>query len=120
MEHYVVFVQCGGSLPDDTTEDRATLTVGAYVRAPAQWLTTNGTPGAVLVGRISEARPQLGRSRPRFRTPAREQTHMWIAVFTFAVTVAVACGMAAMLLQSDLTSDNGGRSFLGGLVARRR
>jgi hypothetical protein len=37
------------------------MTAGAGVRAPAQWLFTNGMPGAILAGRISQARPQFAR-----------------------------------------------------------
>jgi hypothetical protein len=39
------------------------MTAGAGVRAPAQWLFTNGMPGAILAGRISQARPQFDCSR---------------------------------------------------------
>ena len=39
------------------------MTADACVRASAQWLLTNGTPGTVLAGRISQARPQFDRSR---------------------------------------------------------
>jgi len=39
------------------------VTADACVRASAQWLLTNDTPGAVPAGRISQARPQLDRSR---------------------------------------------------------
>ena len=48
---------------DETTDGKATVTADACVRASAQWLVTNGTPGAVLAGRISQARPQFDRSR---------------------------------------------------------
>ena len=48
---------------DETTDGKATVTADACVRASAQWLVTNGTPGAVLAGRISQERPQFDRSR---------------------------------------------------------
>src|SRR5262245_28870824 len=50
-------------LRNEAPEGHATLTAGACVRASAQWPLTNGTPGAVPGGRISQARPHFGRSR---------------------------------------------------------
>jgi len=41
-----VFASTRGGLLDETTEGRATVTADACVRASAQWLLTNGTPGA--------------------------------------------------------------------------
>jgi hypothetical protein len=58
-----LFASTGGGLLDETTEGNATVTADACVRALAQWLLTNGTPGAVLAGRISQARSQFDRSR---------------------------------------------------------
>jgi hypothetical protein len=45
---------------------------------------------------------------------------MWIAVFTFAVTVAIACGLAAVFLQSHSMPGRGSRSFIGDLLAPQR
>ena len=45
---------------------------------------------------------------------------MWIAVFTSAVTIAIACGLAAVFLQSHSMSGGGSRSFISDLFAPQR
>src|SRR5215470_14618886 len=65
------------SLRNEATEGQATLTAGACVRASAQWLLTNGTPGAAP--RVASVRQDPTSAAPGGRF-SRRMNHsvVWI------------------------------------------
>src|SRR6516225_5932994 len=65
------------SLRNEATEGQATLTAGACVRASAQWLLTNGTPGAAP--RVASVRQDPTSAAPGVRFSRRmKHSGAWI------------------------------------------